>query len=154
MKLNPFSATSVGAVVVALFVCSLALPARAQFSPETKLSVGVFSRALVVQAFYRSAAWNAKVQTVIDQRKRAVAEGDAVKLDAIDRDLNDMQTLAQRQLTGEASLKNILDHLRAAWPAIAKEADVDIIVDSPIYLVPGVAVTDITPIVVKHLAGR
>ncbi len=155
MKLNLFPATSVRAIAfMLLIVALLAVPARAQFGPETKLTVGVFSRALVVQAFYRSAIWNAKLQTMLTERKAAVASGDATKLDVIDRELNDMQNLAQQQINGDASIRNILEPLAAEWPAIAKEAGVDIIVERAIFLTPGSGVTDVTPYIVRHLTGR
>jgi len=154
MKLNLFPATSISAIAFMLFIFGLAVPARAQFGPETKLTVGVFSRAPVVQAFYRSAIWNAKLQAMLDERNKAVAGGDGEKLDAIDKQLNAMQALAQQQLAGEASLKNILDPLAAEWAAIAKEADVDIIVERPIYLASGSGVTDVTPFIVKRLTAR
>jgi Skp family chaperone for outer membrane proteins len=155
MKLNLFPAASTSAIALyLLFSFGLAVPARAQFSPETKLSVGVFSRGYVVQAFYRSAAWNAKLQAMIDQRNKAVTDGDGAKLDAIDRELNTMQTLAQRQLSGEASLKNILDQLAPQWTEIAKEADVDVIVESPVFITPDAGVTDVTRFIVKRLSAR
>jgi hypothetical protein len=154
MKLNPFPATYVGAIALAGLLCCLPLPIRAQFGPETKLSVGVFSRSLVVQTFYSSAAWNAKLQAMIKERENAATNGDAAKIDQIDRELAVMQTLAQKQLAGDVSLKNIYDQLKADWPAIAKEADVDIIVESPVFLTKGVAVTDVTPFIVKRLSAR
>ena len=154
MKLNLFPAASVRAIAFMLLVFGLALPVRAQFGPETTLRVGVFSRALVVQAFYRSAIWNAKLQTMLAERNQAVKGGDAAKLDAIDRELNDMQSLAQRQVNGDAPLNNILEPLAAEWPAIAKEAGVDIIIERPIFLTPGSGVTDVTPFIVRRFTGR
>ncbi len=155
MKSYLIPAGFVRAIAFMLLLIGVAAPAaRAQFSPETTLRVGVFSRALVVQAFYRSPIWNAKLQATLDERNKAVAAGDAAKLDVIDRELNEMQSLAQRQINGDASLKNILDPLTAEWPAIAKEAGVDIIVERPIFLAPGSGVTDVTPNIVRHLTGR
>ena len=139
MKLNFFPAASVRAIAFMLLVFGLALPARAQFGPDTALRVGVFSRALVVQAFYRSSIWNAKLQTMLAERNKAVTGGDATKLDAIDRELNELQSLAQRQVDGDAPLTNILGPLAAEWPAIAKEAGVDIIVERPIVVSGGKA---------------
>ena len=147
-------AASFGALVIGVLLFGMSAPARAQFGPETKLSVGVFSRSLVVQAYYRSAAWNTKVQAMIDQRNQAVSSGDVGKLDSIDRELNAMQTLAQKQMSGDAPIKNILDQLEPDWPAIAKDADVDVIVEAAVYLAPSAGVTDVTPYIVKRLLGR
>ncbi len=154
MKLNFSPAAYLGVLVLGLLFLGTSAPARAQFGPETKLTVGVFSRSLVVQAYYRSAAWNAKVQVLIDQRNQAVSSGDVGKLDAIDRELTTMQTLAQKQMTGEAPIKNILDQLEPDWPTIAKDADVDIIVEAAVYLSPAAGVTDVTPYIVKRLLAR
>jgi len=133
--------------------CLLSLPgvARAQSGPETKLTVGIFNRAYLVQAFYRSAAWKTKLTELVTARNDAAVASDSAKADQIDKQLADMQNLAQRQLAGTAPLTNIYDALKGEWPAIAQEAKVDVIVDSPLYLVPGSVLTDVTPVVVKHL---
>jgi hypothetical protein len=137
----------------ALTVCLLLAPpaARAQSGVERKLTVGVFNRMILVQAFYRSDAWKAKVQELMNARNAAAVASDLLKVDQLDRELADMQTLAQRQAAGEAPLKNIYDALKSSWPAIAKEANVDIIVESPVYLVPGSVLVDVTPVMIKRL---
>lgn len=85
-----------------------------------------------------------------EERNKAAAASDNATVDRIDRELADLQTLAQRQLAGDASLKNIFDLLKGDWPAIAKETGVDIIVDAPLYQGPTVRVIDVTPAVVKR----
>ncbi len=143
------------APAAALFVLCLAgFPqARAQ-DIEKKVTVGVFSRAYLVQAFYRSDAWKTKMQSLVEQRNQAAAASDVSAVDRLDKQLSDAQTLAQRQLSGAAPLTNIYDALKDQWAAIAKEAGVDVIVEPPLYVTPGSVLTDVTPVMVKHLAKR
>lgn len=154
MKPHPSpAALACAAAVVGLLSCTLPW-ARAQSGAESKVTVGIFSRTTVVQVFYRSAIWKAKMQAKLDEENKAVAAGDATKADQIDRERAAMQALAQKQLTGDAPLKNILDELKEDWPAIAKEAGVDIIVEAPLYHATGARVVDVTPSIVKRFVAR
>ena len=152
MKSYPFPAASIGAVALAGLLCWFAPQARAQAGPESRLTVGIFSRSMIVQVFYRSEVWKAKMQAMADEQNKAVTAGDASKADQIDRDLTAMQARAQKQLAGDAPLKNIYDLLQAEWPAIAKEAGVDMIVEIPLYQATGVRVVDVTPFIVKRFS--
>lgn len=126
-------------------------PVRAQSNIESKLTVGIFNPSFLVETFYRSEVWKKKVQDLMSARRNAAVASDSLKVDQIDQQLTGMQSLAQRQLAGTAPLTNIYDALKNDWPAIAAEAKVDIIVEPPIYLVPGATLTDVTPVMVKYL---
>ena len=150
MKSSLFPAASVGAVALVGLLFGSPPQARAQSGPEAKLTVGVFSRAVIVQVFYRSEVWKTKMQAMVEEQNKAVTTGDATKADQIDRELNAMQARAQKQLTGDAPLKNIYDLLQPEWPAIAREAGVDMIVEMPLYQATGARVVDVTPFIVKR----
>jgi len=137
----------------ALAACLVWMPAaaRAQSGVERKLTVGIFNRILLVQAYYRSAAWRAKMQELMNTRNDAALGSDSLKVEQLDKQLAAMQTLAQEQLAGAAPLTNIYDALKGEWPEIAREANVDVIVEPPLYLVPGSVLVDITPQVIRHL---
>jgi hypothetical protein len=150
MKSSLFPAATVGAVALVGLLFGSPPPARAQAGPEARLTVGIFSRATIVQVFYRSEMWKARMQAMAEEQNKAVTAGDASKADQIDRELNTMQARAQKQLIGDAPLKNIYDLLQAEWPAIAKEAGVDMIVEMPLYQATGVRVVDVTPFIVKR----
>ena len=137
----------------AFTACLLVMPtaARAQSGVEHKLTVGIFSRAFLVQSFYRSDVWKARVLELMNARNEAALASDSLKVDQIDKQLTDLQALAQRQFAGNAPLTNILDALKNSWPAIAREAKVDIIVESPLYVAPDAALTDVTPVMVRYL---
>jgi hypothetical protein len=141
------------AALTALLFCAPP-PARAQSNVESRLTVGIFSRSFLVQTFYRSNVWKKKMQDLMSARNEAAVASDSLKVDRIDRELANMQSLAQRQLTGDAPLTNIYDALKNDWPAIATEAKVDIIVEPPVYLTPGATLVDVTPVMVKHLGKR
>ncbi|HTX65028.1 MAG TPA: hypothetical protein VMD31_04600 [Opitutaceae bacterium] len=151
MSTHRSRAFALGAAVVAACLLSMPAVARAQSDVERKVTVGIFNRAYLVQTFYRSAAWKAKLTELVAARNDAAVAGDSVKTDAIDKQLADMQSLAQRQLAGAAPLTNIYDALKGEWAAIAREAKVDIIVEPPLYVVPGSVLTDVTPVMIKHL---
>ena len=128
--------------------------ASAESAVEAKITVGIFSRMTVVQVYYRSAAWKAKLQAKAQELNAAAVAGDGTKVDEIDRELKAMQALAQKQLTGGAPLTNILELLKDDWPAIAKEAGVDMIVDTPLYQATGARVVDVTPALVRRLQAK
>ena len=133
--------------------CLLSMPgvARAQPGPEQKLTVGIVNRSYLVQAFYRSPAWKARLTELVSARNEAAVASDSAKADQIDKQLADLQSLAQRQMAGTAPLTNIYDALKGEWAAIAQEAKVDVIVEAPLYLVPGSVLTDVTPFMIRHL---
>ena len=153
MKSYTFQATAIAATFIALL---FALPpaARAQPAPDAKVTIGIFSRTMVVQVYYRSELWKAKVQAMSDERNKAASAGDNANVDRIDRELTALQALAQRQLAGEASLKNIYDVVKSDWPAIAQETGVDIIVEAPLYQGSTIRVTDVTPAIVKRFGVK
>jgi hypothetical protein len=152
IHLSRTAAACLTALVAFLFCAPPA--ARAQSGVENKLTVGVFSRAYLVQFFYRSETWKKKMQELMNARNQAALNSDSLKADQIDRELADLQTLAERQLSGAAPLTNIYDLLKPVWPAIAKEAKVDLIVESPLYVTPGSALVDVTSIIVRYLNKR
>ncbi|MFA5058853.1 MAG: hypothetical protein WC485_12120 [Opitutaceae bacterium] len=154
MNLRSFPTIFLRASALAGLCCYLSLPTRAQSGPEAKSIVGTFSRPMVAQMFYRSELWKTQVQTLAKEQNEAARAGDSAKVDQIDRQLNAMQALAQKQLAGDVPLQNIYDLLKADWPAIAQEAGADVIVDTPLYLAPGARVIDVTPFIVKRFAGK
>lgn len=132
---------------------SLAVPASAQPAPITELKVGTFNRAYVVRAYYSSNAWKRKLQDMMNRRNQAAIAGSTDTVDRLDHEMRAMQALAQRQLSGDAPLTNIYEALKSDWPAIAKEAGVDVIVASPLYLAPGAVLQDVTPAIIRHLSS-
>jgi len=151
MSIHRIRAVAIGAAALAAGLIWAPSAARAQTDVENKLTVGIFNRPYLVQAFYHSAAWKAKLQELMNDRNDAALASDSLKVEQIDKQLMAMQTLAQQQLAGTAPLTNIYDALQGEWPAIAKEAGVDVIVEPPLYLVPGSVLVDVTPVMVRHL---
>ena len=154
MHLYPFRAASVCAVAAVIVGLCCPPAVRAQSDVARKLTVGIFNRTYLVQAYYRSEAWKAKVLELITARNDAATTSNLAKVDQIDKELANLQTLAQRQLTGDAPLTNIMDVLKDKWPAIAQEAGVDVIVAQPIYAAPGAALVDVTAAMVRHFPKK
>ena len=154
MKFHPPRAVLALALAVAALPLVAPPAAFAQASVPSKLVVGVYNRTYLVQAFYRSPAWAAKMKRLAEERNAAAAASKLDEVDRLDKELADAQALAQKQLAGEASLKNILDPLKPQWAAIAQETGVDLIVQEPVYAGPGAAFVDVTPAIVKRLLAK
>lgn len=150
MERNHFLVVAALAVVATALLSLFSVGVHAQSKPAAKLTVGVFSRRAVVQSFYRSELWKSKVQAMLDERNQAARDADSAKADMIDNQLSLLQTLPEKQMAGEATLKNIYGELKADWPDIAREAGVDLIVETPLFHGPDASLIDITPLVVKR----
>ena len=76
----------------------------------------------------------------MDQRNKAAASGDLATIDQIEGQIRAMQELAEKQLAGKEPIGNILEQLKPMWAEIAREANVQLIVEEPLFLVPGTPV--------------
>ena len=118
-------------------------------SNETVMRIGTFRRVDLLVAYYGSTIhdhWLKELKAKYDQAKTA---GDAKKAAELEAQGAASQEFAHQQLAGEAMLTNVLDHLKDAFPAVAQEASVQVIVEQPLYLAKGVEVVDVTDLLVK-----
>ncbi len=111
--------------------------------------IGVFKRTDVLVAFYGSEIWDQHVKDLMKQREAAKAQGDEKKVKEIEAQGAKSQEYAHRQLAGEAPLDNIFEHIRDELPAVAKEANVSVIVEKPIHKTADVELVDVTEQLVK-----
>lgn len=112
--------------------------------------IGTFQRADVMVAYHRSKQHDDVMKELIRKRDEARAAGDEARVKELEAQGAAMQERAHRQLAGEAPITNILAHLKEAWPAIAREAGVDAIVEATLFASENVETVDVTSLVVKQ----
>jgi hypothetical protein len=137
-------------VVVPLFLAVTGCQSAPQQTPAT-VRVGTFHAPSLVVAYYRSELHAKDLAGMAAARDAAVKAGDAAKAGEIEKRGAEMQDLAHRQLSGEAGIAAILERLKADLPAIAREADVRIIVTHALFLGVGVENVDVTAALVERL---
>jgi hypothetical protein len=120
----------------------------------TGVRVGTFHRGSLVMAFYRSAFWSEKLGALMEQRKKAGLDGDLATIDKIEGQIRAMQELAEKQLAGKEPIENILEQFKSMWAEIAREANVQLIVEEPLFLAPNTPVQDITPFLLKRFPPK
>lgn len=120
----------------------------------TDVRIGTFRRSSLVTAFYRSAFWNAKLADLMGQRNDAATSGDLATIDRIEGQIRAMQELGNKQLAGKEPITNIYEQLAPQWAEIAREANVQLIVDDPLFLAPNTPTVDITPYLLKRFPAK
>lgn len=113
--------------------------------------VGTFCTSDLVVAYYRSEAFDKRLQTLSAERDKAQAAGDEKKVAELESQGAAMQERAHKQLVGEAPITDILQHLAPSVPEVAKEAGVPVIAGQVIYRDPSVRPVDVTELLVKKL---
>jgi len=151
MNTLAFRRAGTGVAVLVVLLAFGTIPVRAQPAPP-KVTVGIFSRGLVVQSFYRSATWKAQAQAMVEKRNEAASKGDLGMVGQLDQELEFYSKLPLEQMAGKAPLKNIYEALKNAWPAIAKEVGADMIVETPLYQSSSAHVVDATPAITRYLS--
>ncbi len=116
--------------------------------------VGTFQRKEVLVAFYRSEHWDRQLRAMMAEAKKAKADGDDKKVAELEAKGAGLQAEAHRQLAGQAPLTNVLAHLKKEFGAVARETNVALIVEEPLYRDPSVQVVDVTPLLVKRMPPR
>jgi hypothetical protein len=117
----------------------------------SKIRIGTFDRTKLLVAFYASKTWDAKLRAMMAQRDEAKTAGNKKRVAALEAEGQALQEHAHRQLAGEATLKNIRESLEKVLPEVAKEANVQLIVEMPWYQDPSIEFVDVTDVLTKHL---
>ncbi len=138
-------------IAITLFITVAVLTPAACFGEmlAKELRVGTFKRTELLVAFYGSATWDQYLKQLKNEREKAKIQGDEDKVKEIEARGAKSQEYAHHQLAGEAPLDNIFDYIRDELPAIAKSANVEIIVEKLLYKATDIQVVDIT----QHLVN-
>jgi hypothetical protein len=135
--------------VSAVWICA-AEPAGAQ-KQSARLRVGTFdSRALPV-VYCRTPEFNAKINKLIDEQKKAKAAGDTEKVKRLEAEGRAQQERFHEQGFSGAPVDDILATIKDKLPGIAKEAGVDLIVSKwqIVYHMPGTELVDVTDLMIQ-----
>jgi hypothetical protein len=109
-----------------------------------RLRVGVYDSRAVAVAAVRSGIASRQVQELQEQLKQAEADGDDQRIQQVKKRGEALQTLRHLQGFSNAPIDDILAELKDRLPAIAREAQVELIVGHVDYQAPGVEVVDVT----------
>lgn len=147
-------------VAVCLFVwCALAAVTVSgdgdqQIAVSQKVRIGTFQRDKLLVAFYQSENWDKHLREMMVQRNAAKATGDEEKIKKIESEGAASQEIAHKQLAGEANLDNIFAHLKPVLSEIAKKANVQLIVEKPLFNDSTVEVVDVTDLLIEQFHPR
>ena len=125
-----------------------------QIAASQKVRIGTFQRAKLLVAFYQSDSWDKHLREMMVQRDAAKAAGDEEKAKKIESEGAASQEAAHKQLAGEANLDNIFAHLQPVLSEIAKKANVQLIVEKPLFNDSTVEVVDVTDLLTEQFPPR
>ena len=113
--------------------------------------VGTFHKASVAVAYYRSPLWAETLKSQMAAMQAAKRANDTQKVKELEEWGGKRQEIAHRQLTGEAPITNILEALTPAFPEIARQARVAIVVADLPYADASVRTVDVTDSILDWL---
>ena len=113
--------------------------------------VGTFHKASVAVAYYRSPLWAETLKSQMAAMQAAKRANDTQKVKELEEWGGKRQEIAHRQLTGEAPITNILEALTPAFPEIARQARVAIVVADLPYADASVQTVDVTDSILDWL---
>ena len=113
--------------------------------------VGTFHKASVAVAYYRSPLWAETLKSQMAAMQAAKRANDTQKVKELEEWGGKRQEIAHRQLTGEAPITNILEALTPAFPEIARQAQVAIVVADLPYADASVQTVDVTDSILDWL---
>lgn len=125
-----------------------------QIAVSRKVRIGTFQRAKLLVAFYQSDSWDKHLREMMIQRDSAKAAGDEEKVKKIESEGAASQEVAHKQLAGEANLDNIFTRFQPVLSEIAKKANVQLIVEKPLFNDSTVEVVDVTDLLIEQFPPR
>jgi hypothetical protein len=93
--------------------------------------IGTFNRQAIVVAYYRSPQWADMLKQKRAELEEAKRANDAAKIKELNAWGGESQELADKQLAGDAPIKNILEALRPTLDEIEKTEHLTSIVPAP-----------------------
>ncbi len=121
---------------------------------EAPPRVGVFQRAPVLMAFYRSRYWADTLDGWRRELAAARERGDEETVARLEERGRAAQERAHQQLAGEATLTDVLAPILDELPEIAEEAGVGVVVEHPLWRSPAVEEVDLTLAIVERYPPR
>lgn len=118
---------------------------------KTRLRVGTFDSRAIAIAYVRTDDFNQALKKMMEEHKKAKAEGDEKKVKELEAKGEAQQQLLHTQGFSTASVGEYLERVKDKIPAIAKEVSVDVIVSKwdMVYQSPDADFVDVTDQLVK-----
>jgi len=118
---------------------------------KTRLRVGTFDSRAVAIAYGGSEEFNQGIKKLMEEYKKAKAEGNEKKIKELEAKGRDAQVQMHMQGFSTASVSEFLAHIKDQLPAIAKEAGVDLMVSKwdLVYQSPDAEFVDVTDLIIK-----
>ncbi len=123
-------------------------------STGKKIRVGTFDRTKLLVAFYSSEHWNRALRELQSRKKAAQAREDNKAVEELEARGASLQTRAHQQLSGEASLSEIIKAFEKTLPDIAKKAGVSLVVEKPLYHDREIEFVDLTEEIIFQFSTR
>jgi hypothetical protein len=149
------TAKTVAAFVLAIGICVAYTMVRAE-GPATNpkkanLRIGTFDSRAIAIAYGNSEEFNQSIKKLMEEHKKAKAEGNEKKAKELEAMGQAGQTKLHMQGFSTASVSEYLDQVKDKIPAIAKQAGVDVIVSKwdLVYQSPDAEFVDVTDLMVK-----
>ena len=146
-------------IASAVFLMAVGLVGHLSLGGETPaakpakgvLRVGTFDSRAVAVVYVRSAAGGAKIKRLMEQYEQAKAAGNEAEMKRLQAEGKAGQDRLHQQGFSTASVANILETIQDQLPAIAKQAEVDLILSKwdAVYLAPGSETIDVTDLILK-----
>ncbi|MGW8256241.1 MAG: hypothetical protein ACWGMZ_02025 [Thermoguttaceae bacterium] len=140
------------AIAANYVVCSmLRAEDNALIAQKKRLKVGVFDSRAIAVAYCGSVEHEAKLKKMMDEYKKAKAQGNAKKVAELEAAGKAGQQKMHMQGFSTASVSELLEHIKDQIPAIAKQTGVDVIVSKwdIVYQAPDAEFVDVTDALIK-----
>jgi hypothetical protein len=118
---------------------------------KANLRIGTFDSRAIAIAYAGSEEFNQSIKKLMEEHKKAKAEGNEKKAKELEAMGQASQQKAHMQGFSTASVSECFEHVKDKIPAIAKQAGVDVIVSKwdLVYQSPDAEFVDVTDLMVK-----
>jgi hypothetical protein len=120
-------------------------------APAEKVRVGTFDSRAIALVYYRSDATDPHSEELNARYEKAKAAGDEERIKQLEAEFKVLQEIVHKQTFSTWPVDNILEQIEDQIPAIAKQADVEIIVCKwdIVYQKDGIEFIDVTELMVQ-----
>ena len=136
-------------LLAGLALCSVTYGEKPDSDP--KLRIGTYKSYILALAYYRSDMFKKRVNDLGAKIKTAEDDGKTDLLKKLNTEGKVLQQQMRAQLSGRATVDNIVAHMKDALPKVARDSGVGAICGKVSYHSPDVELLDITDALVGQL---
>jgi hypothetical protein len=152
MKMNIMTCVTITAALIGMAVLPTSEAQEKQKkAPAAKVRIGTFDSRAIALVYYRSDAIDPHSEELKARYEKAKAAGDEERIKQLEAEFKVLQEIAHKQTFSTWPVDNILEQIEDQIPAIAKQADVEIIVCKwdIVYQKDGIEFIDVTELMVQ-----